>query len=223
MTVTFGNALKDFFTRYATFSGRSTRAQYWYVVLALVIFNLITSFPLMVIALATSGLGFILYGLVMIVWLILIVPILALSVRRLHDIDRSGWWLLLFFLVPAISSALITLSFLTPHDPNIFLMALGFLLCPVAAIWGFVWMCTAGTEGPNEYGPDIRELPDPVKAFPPYGMPQQWQQPYGQIPYQGNPYGQNPYQGNSYGQNPYQGNPYGQNPYSQKQNPYNNQ
>lgn len=238
MTVTFGSALKDFFTRYATFSGRSTRAQFWYVVLAMTLFGMIVTFPLTFFTIVTGGTGAVLYVFVGIFEILIIVPSLALGVRRLHDIDRSGWWMLLFYLVPLFSSIMIALAFATPHDPNIFILVMSLILYPVAGIWALVWMCTPGTEGPNEYGPDLRELPDAQPQMPvaPYGAPQ-WQQPYNQQPYNQNPYGQNPYQGNPYSQNPYQGNPYGQNPYqgnpyrgnpygqnedSQNQNPYNN-
>jgi len=82
---------KDAFRNYTKFSGRATRAQYWYFVL----FNLIAGFVLgifdkMIFGQDTSVLGG-LYG------LIIFLPGLAVSVRRLHDIGKSGWWFLISF------------------------------------------------------------------------------------------------------------------------------
>ncbi len=78
--------------KYAVFSGRSRRKEYWYFVL----FNLIISFVLGLIdrflGLTTEyGLG-ILGGLYS---LAVLIPGLAVAVRRLHDTNRSGWWLLI--------------------------------------------------------------------------------------------------------------------------------
>ena len=58
----------------------------------------------------------------LVLWLGLIVPGIAVAVRRLHDTNRSGWWLLLCF-VPF-----------------------------VGAIVLLVWMCSEGTKGANKYG-----------------------------------------------------------------------
>jgi len=54
----------------------------------------------------------------------LLLPSIAVAIRRLHDLDRTGWWFLLVFL-PIIGG-----------------------------IWLFIWFCTRGTVGPNRFGPD---------------------------------------------------------------------
>ena len=87
----FVTAAKTGLSKYATFSGRARRSEYWFFVLfqllALIVAGIIDGI------LGTDG-G--LYGLVA---LGLLLPIIAVSVRRLHDTDRSGWWYLLV-LVP---------------------------------------------------------------------------------------------------------------------------
>lgn len=91
------NVLKS----YATFSGRARRKEYWFFVL----FNLIVSIALGFIDGITglfspeAGIGLLggIYSLAV------LLPSLALSVRRLHDTDRSGWWLLIV-LVPLIGA-----------------------------------------------------------------------------------------------------------------------
>lgn len=79
----FVEAVKACFAKYATFEGRACRSEYWYWVL----FN----------ALVGIILGWIPY-LGTILSILLILPSIAVSVRRLHDIGKSGWWYLLSFI-----------------------------------------------------------------------------------------------------------------------------
>ncbi len=77
--------------KYTVFTGRAQRAEYWYFVL----FNLIIIFVLGFIdgLLGTGGAyGGVLGGIYM---LAVLLPSIAVGIRRLHDTDRSGWWLLL--------------------------------------------------------------------------------------------------------------------------------
>jgi uncharacterized membrane protein YhaH (DUF805 family) len=73
--------------RYAQFDGRARRAEYWWFWLA----NLIVFAILLALA-AASSFFYILYA---IYALGVIIPNIAVGIRRLHDTDRSGWWLLL--------------------------------------------------------------------------------------------------------------------------------
>ncbi|GAA0585460.1 DUF805 domain-containing protein [Caenispirillum bisanense] len=81
---------------YAQFNGRALRSEYWFFVL----FNIIVSIILAVVDSVTgtysdgAGLG-LLGGLYT---LAVIIPSLAVGVRRLHDVDKSGWWLLIAFI-----------------------------------------------------------------------------------------------------------------------------
>jgi uncharacterized membrane protein YhaH (DUF805 family) len=86
---------------YAVFSGRSRRKEYWYFVLCNVIVSLVLSGldALLGTFSSSANLG-LLSG---IYALAIIIPTLAVSVRRLHDIDRTGWWVLIH-LVPVIGS-----------------------------------------------------------------------------------------------------------------------
>ena len=96
----------DVLKKYAVFQGRSRRKEYWMFSLV----NLILVFGLVMIE-GTMGLGMaeglgMLSGLYM---LLVLLPSLAVSVRRLHDTGRSGWWLLIAF-IPLIG-ALVLLFF----------------------------------------------------------------------------------------------------------------
>ncbi len=103
--------------RYAQFSGRASRSEFWWFQLFVVIV-LIPSNVLGFIASYTgsSTLALISTGVGALVWLAIIVPMIAVTVRRLHDTDRSGWWYLLM-LVPIVG--LVVLVFLLlPGTPG---------------------------------------------------------------------------------------------------------
>jgi uncharacterized membrane protein YhaH (DUF805 family) len=121
--------------RYAQFSGRSRRKEYWMFALLFWILFFMAGVIDTMMGFGTVSTGDatdrILYswnvenGPVMIVLsLAFLIPHLAVSVRRLHDTDRSAWWLLIL-LLPLIG--LVTM---------------------------IVFMCLDGTIGPNRYGPD---------------------------------------------------------------------
>ena len=91
--VTFGQAIRLFFSQYATFGGRSRRSEYWYAAL----FNylvVILCYILLIVSAATESepLTVIAAGGMILYALAILLPNLAITVRRLHDIGRSGWW-----------------------------------------------------------------------------------------------------------------------------------
>jgi len=109
--------------RYADFSGRSRRKEYWMFILGYVI--------ALVVAMAVEGVlglsGMVggIYGpITLLLILALLVPAIAVQVRRFHDQDKSGWFVLLAF-IPIIGSIAV-----------------------------LVFMCLSGTDGPNRFGND---------------------------------------------------------------------
>jgi uncharacterized membrane protein YhaH (DUF805 family) len=112
----FSTAVRTCLQKYVTFTGRAARSEYWYFLL----FQFIALVAGMIID-SVLGTSTIVYGLVA---LALLLPALAAGVRRLHDTNRSGWWILLG-LVPIIGAIVL-----------------------------IIWMCTKGTAGPNSYGED---------------------------------------------------------------------
>jgi uncharacterized membrane protein YhaH (DUF805 family) len=87
--------------KYAVFGGRSRRKEYWYFVLFSLIVSLVLSAidALLGTFSSSTNVGLLggIYGLA------IIIPSIAVSVRRLHDIDRTGWWVLIS-LVPVIGT-----------------------------------------------------------------------------------------------------------------------
>ena len=78
----------DVLKKYAVFNGRASRAEYWYFFLFNFIISIILSLVGAFIISNTSAIS-LAYGLLM------LIPSLAVAVRRLHDIGKSGWWLLM--------------------------------------------------------------------------------------------------------------------------------
>jgi len=81
--------------QYADFGGRARRSEYWYFTLV----NLLISIPLQLAARLTEGGLSLAFAIVYAAYVLAIfVPALAVSIRRLHDVGRSGWWYFLIFI-----------------------------------------------------------------------------------------------------------------------------
>lgn len=127
----FGDAIKAGFQKYFDFSSRSLRSEYWWWTLFVFLVGFVLSFvDAYVDVFLFAEFGF--FGSVF--SLVTLIPGIAVGVRRLHDTDRSGWWLLLI-VVPLI----------------------GFLVL-------LYWFASKGTEGPNDYGPNSLDAGDPADA-----------------------------------------------------------
>ena len=171
----FPDAIKSGFRRYVTFSGRASRSEFWYfwlfqfllqvLVLIAVVLATIASMKAAIPALVIGiNILFELFKLA------ILVPCVSVTVRRLHDKDRSGWWLLMPFaptLLPLITILIniatgavkITrtaenhFTFSGPHIiDSMFSVAAFLTLC--VSIPFLVWLCTRGTSGPNRFGTD---------------------------------------------------------------------
>lgn len=107
----FISALK----KYATFSGRAQRSEYWYFILFYVLITLaLSAVDWLTGSFSTaSGYGLFtgLFGLAM------FIPSIAVGVRRLHDTDRTGWWLLIA-VIPLIGSIVLLVFFVQDGTAN---------------------------------------------------------------------------------------------------------
>lgn len=109
--------------KYAVFNGRARRKEYWNFALFVGIIYAVLA--IIAVASKTSAL----FALVFIFYIGVLLPSLAVSVRRLHDTGRSGWWLL-FSIVPLVG--------------------------PITLL---VFTCSDSQPGPNQYGPNPKEIP----------------------------------------------------------------
>jgi uncharacterized membrane protein YhaH (DUF805 family) len=111
----FGQAISSGFSNYVNFSGRACRSEYWFWTLFVVIADIVAFAIDAAIGVRVIG-G--LFGLAV------LLPGIAVTIRRLHDLDRTGWWIFIWF-IPLV----------------------GWIIL-------LIWFCTKGTDGPNRFGPD---------------------------------------------------------------------
>ena len=102
--------------QYADFSGRARRKEYWMFALFNFIFALLAMVLDNVIGITFDNIPNIPYGYIyMLYFLALLIPGLAVAVRRLHDIGKSGWWLLIS-LIPIIGGIWLFVLFVTDSE-----------------------------------------------------------------------------------------------------------
>lgn len=116
--MSFVDAVRSGWSHYATFAGRTPRAGYWWWILFISLFSS-----------GVSAIDNVAFGqeqpyLTGIFWLASLIPNLSVAARRLHDIDRSGWWQLLW-LIPVV----------------------GWIIL-------LIWMCKPSQPGANRFGPN---------------------------------------------------------------------
>ena len=175
--MSFGEAIKVCFQKYATFSGRARRSEYWYFYL----FTFLVSLVLDCIPLL-GALSFVW-------WLAQLIPSLAVTVRRFHDIGKSGWNYLFFFIPELLFFGYIfSFMFYAIKDlvdagidftnfPNnseaigriignsivengsLATLGIYLLLLIVSIILWLVWMTRDGQLGENQWGPNPKEVP----------------------------------------------------------------
>ena len=94
----FGQAIKSGFSHYVTFSGRAARSEYWYWTLFVVLLTIAAQIIDHAIFDEPESTGLV----QPLVSLVLFLPGLAVAARRLHDLDRTAWWLLIVLTVIGI-------------------------------------------------------------------------------------------------------------------------
>lgn len=99
----FTEAVSSVFSKFITFDGRARRAEYWYYALFVFIISLITGFLGSLISNVVS--------------LVLFIPGISVCVRRLHDIGKSGLWLLVAF-IPLVGAIVLLVFYLTDSQPG---------------------------------------------------------------------------------------------------------
>ena len=110
--MTFPNAVKTCLRKYCDFSGRATRAEYWWWVLAVVIGSSIFTAVDSSIA-SFSGQGYTPFATIF--SLAIILPGLAVTARRLHDIGKRGWWQLAWVAISLLALIPIVVAWSSPY------------------------------------------------------------------------------------------------------------
>lgn len=159
--------------RYAEFSGRSRRMEFWMWVLFQFVIGIVFFVAMMVVGgaaimsgepgqvMAGGGIIALLYILNLLLMLAFFIPNLAVTVRRLHDSNRSGWWILLFwgpYLMILFSLVMVGAGAVAASKGGAMAGGILYVLSALAFVVGslvlLVFMFLEGTQGPNHYGPD---------------------------------------------------------------------
>ena len=131
-----------------SFGGRINRSKYWLAALIYFAIGLVLGL-IGIVSQQDTGYQIMSF----IVNMALFVSALAVGTKRLHDRDRSGWWLVTFYFIPAVL-AVIAVG-LAISDASMVSVALFSLAAAAVSVWGFVELgCLRGTIGSNAYGPD---------------------------------------------------------------------
>jgi uncharacterized membrane protein YhaH (DUF805 family) len=136
--------------KYATFSGRATRTELW----GFYLFIFLVSIALSMVE-KLIGIPGLISGLFS---LAVLIPLIAVYTRRLHDVNISGWWQLLPF-PPTVGLLVVGALYLINMGTAYGGWVIGFLVPTVILNIGLL-VCTllSGTEGYNDYGANPREL-----------------------------------------------------------------
>lgn len=158
-------AKRPILEKYADFSGRASRPELWWYVLALVIAFVVLGIVESILGIHRMILG--MYGpLTLLLWLATIVPSLAVGVRRLHDTNRTGWWILLpvipeaLMIVMAIATggAIAAGGGMAAAAGGLAITGLLGLITFIGAIVVLIFYVMPGTPGDNRYGPSPSAL-----------------------------------------------------------------
>lgn len=153
------------YRRYFDFSGRSRRLEYWWF--SLFWFVLLVGLGIAAVATIAGSLGGLAQGVPIAwervgggLWMLLalvavfllgsLIPMVALQVRRLHDLGVSGWWYLVYFIVGNGIGEV----------PEV-----GTYVSGLIGLGWIVWMFVPGTRGPNRYGDDPKDPAANAEVF----------------------------------------------------------
>ena len=162
-TVTPADWAKRPLQKYADFGGRAPRAEYWWYTLAVIVAAIVVN--MVEAALGMSAVAATYGPLSLMLLLGLLVPGLAVTARRLHDTNRSGWWMLI-----ALGPYAVTIALTVMAVGSGSMMALGSaglvgILALVGALVLLVFMVLPGNPGDNRFGPSpYGEAGSPVPA-----------------------------------------------------------
>jgi len=153
------DAVKSVLTQYVGFGGRARRSEFWYWKLATILASIVVGVIDTILGLGADGSG----PISLLLTFAIFIPDLAVTVRRLHDTGRSGWWVGGFYLgIVGFVLALSILAFGTMAAPagdttaavfGVFGIVFGLGIL-IYAITMLVFLCTDSSIGPNKYGPN---------------------------------------------------------------------
>lgn len=161
----FPDAIKSCLRQYVGFAGRATRAEYWWWVLGIVVMHILL-----------STLDGIIFGfepdsvrlLDPVFGLATLLPSLAVTARRLHDIGRTGWWQLAWIVlgilgvIPLVVAVVLAflggVSWAAAIGQALVGLVISLAIWIGLVVWQIWWLASQGQAGPNRHGADPRAL-----------------------------------------------------------------
>lgn len=154
----FSEAVSVCFSKYATFTGRARRSEYWNFYLFTVIVNAVLSF---IDAMLFGELGIEIFSTIFSFGVL--IPTLAVGTRRLHDTNRSGWFQILPFVgIPFLVPGLFLLIDKGNQALAFGLLGIGGVLMLGAGIAVLIWLCTDSDARTNRFGVPPKEGIDSI-------------------------------------------------------------
>ena len=150
----FGEAISTCFGKYVVFQGRASRSEFWFFTLFTILLGLATAFVDVLIFGPNDEVS----PINAIASLAVFLPSLAVGVRRLHDINRTGWWIGSFYLAGLLIGLLLFMIMASnPYgrmdtDAVGLIIGLGGIAMLIYGIVMLVFMCQKGDPGPNRFG-----------------------------------------------------------------------
>ena len=156
--LSFSDAIKTCYHKFFTINARACRSEYWYFVLFAFVAHLVLSFcaVLPVIGELAGGVGS----------LLVFIPFVTVSIRRMHDLDKSGLWLLFPALLIALALFLVLYGALATAGMLFFLGIVLILASAVSVVLIALLMAQPGTHGQNRFGPDPFQPKIPFSCKP---------------------------------------------------------
>lgn len=152
--MTFTQSIATCFKKYATFKGRASRSEFWWFQL----FQFLASFAIVIVAVVIYAISqdmLLNLALQLVSWLFqlaIFLPEIAVTCRRLHDTERSGWWMILPTGTYFIGIIFVGISLLLTNDVTFF--AVVTLIATLgASICVLIWLIDPSDRGENKYGP----------------------------------------------------------------------
>ena len=163
--LSFPEAIKSCLRQYVGFAGRATRAEYWWWVLGIVVMHILL-----------STLDGIIFGfepdsvrlLDPVFGLATLLPSLAVTARRLHDIGRTGWWQLAWIVlgilgvIPLVVAVVLAflggVSWAAAIGQALVGLVISLAIWIGLVVWQIWWLASQGQAGPNRHGADPRAL-----------------------------------------------------------------
>ena len=142
--------------KFADFNGRAPRAEYWWYVLAILVCTIVVSIVESILGLNQMVFG--VYGpITLLLALATLVPSIAVTIRRLHDTGRSGWWILIAvipYLILAYLTVQATMAAAAGDMSSVAMLGMVTLVALAGGIALLVFMILPGNKGDNRYGAD---------------------------------------------------------------------